>query len=89
MNEKDLFEKYGSYSKGYVIDIFKDGKEEEYVFGDKMVNPKKIRTTSDTVYDIASITKVFTSVLVYMAYEEGKLEDHSNNNDLTENVEKL
>lgn len=77
MNEKDLFEKYGSYSKGYVIDIFKDGKEEEYVFGDKMVNPKKIRTTSDTLYDIASITKVFTSVLVYMAYEEGKLDLNS------------
>lgn len=62
------------HSPGYVIEIYNDNNRQEYVIGNKITNPKIEPTTSDTLYDIASLTKVFTSVLVYMAYEENKIE---------------
>ena len=62
------------HSPGYVIEVYNDNKTQEYVIGNKITNPKIEKTTSDTLYDIASLTKLFTSVLVYMAYEENKID---------------
>ncbi len=61
------------HSPGYVIDIYNDKERYEYVIGNRITNPEADKTTSNTLYDIASLTKVFTCVLVYMAYEEGKI----------------
>lgn len=69
------FDKYFlSHSPGYVIEIYNKGKKQEFVLGNKMTNPKIEKTTRDTLYDIASLTKTFTSVLIYIAYEEGKID---------------
>ena len=89
MNKKEFLKKYNNYSHGYVIEVFKDDKDIEFVFGDRIVIPKREKTTSDTLYDIASITKVFTSVLVYMAYEEGKIDLNSNVFDIDNNFVNL
>ena len=68
------FEDYlKKHSPGYVIEVFKNDTSFEYVIGNSMTNPKTIKTTSDTLYDIASLTKTFTSVLVYKAYEENRI----------------
>lgn len=73
------FKKYiGNPSCGYVIEIFNNGLISKYVIGNKCVIPKEESTTIDTLYDIASLTKVFTSTLVYIAYEEGKLDIYDN-----------
>lgn len=61
------------HSPGYVIEIYNDNKRQEYIIGNKATKPILEQATSNTLYDIASLTKVFTSVLVYMAYEDGKL----------------
>ena len=61
------------HSPGYVIEIYNHNNREEYVIGDRITNPIVEKTTSDTLYDIASLTKIFTCVLVYMAFEEGKI----------------
>ena len=74
MDNINFNEYFRIHSPGYVIDIYDNGKESEYVYGNRMTNPKVDRATSDTLYDIASLTKVFTAVLVYMAYEEGKID---------------
>lgn len=55
---------------GYVVEIYNKGQNFEYVVGNKCVYPNKIKTSSDTLYDMASITKMFTATLIYMAYEE-------------------
>ena len=70
INFDDYFEKH---SPGYVIDIYNNGSRQEYVLGDRITNPNKEKATSETLYDIASLTKMFTGVLTYMAYEEGKI----------------
>lgn len=61
-------------SVGYVVKIFNNDKELTYVIGNRSVLPKVIPTTLDTLYDIASLTKTYTAVLVYMAYEEKLLD---------------
>ncbi len=61
------------YSPSFVIEIYDNLKEYEYVIGNRITNPIKEAATSNTLYDIASLTKVFTSVLIYMAYEENKI----------------
>ena len=68
-------EKYIQFhSPGYVIEIYNDGEEKEIVYGNREINPSIIECNSETLYDIASLTKVYTSTLVYMAYEEKKLD---------------
>lgn len=62
------------HSPSYVIEIYDANNIQEYVIGNKITKPKIEQATSDTLYDIASLTKVFTSVLVYMAYEENKID---------------
>ncbi len=80
---------YKTHSPGYVIEIYNNGKESEYVYGNRMTNPKVDRATSDTLYDIASLTKVFTAVLVYMAYEEGKIDLNKSIYDIDNNFVNL
>lgn len=68
-------EKYTKFhSPGYVIEIYNNGEEKEIVFGNREINPNIIECNSETLYDIASLTKVYTSTLVYMAYEEKKID---------------
>ncbi len=62
------------HSPGYVIEIFQNDTVLEFCYGNKCVIPKEEKTTKDVLYDIASLTKTFTAVLIYMAYEEGKLD---------------
>ena len=69
----DLKKYIGVHSPGYVIETYKDGKFDELVIGNRENVPVEYPTTSDTLYDIASLTKVYTAVLVYMAYEEEKI----------------
>ncbi len=70
----DFTEYFKVHSPGYVIEIYNNGLEYEYILGNRVTNPKVEKTTSDTLYDIASLTKVFTAVLTYMAYEEEKID---------------
>lgn len=73
MNEK--LKKYVRlHIPGYVVSVYDDGIEREVVFGNRVVRPEMKNCNSDTLYDIASLTKVYTAVLIYMAYEEGKLD---------------
>ena len=62
MNKKEFLKKYNNYSHGYVIEVFKDDKDIEFVFGDRIVIPKREKTTSDTLYDIAS--GVFATIML-------------------------
>ena len=74
INNINFNEYVKKHSPGYVIEIYKDNNIQEYVIGNKITNPEIEKTTSNTLYDIASLTKLFTSVLVYMAYEEDKID---------------
>lgn len=74
MNDINLKKYLEIHSPGYVIETYKDGVVEEFVIGNKQIVPMLEKTTSDTLYDIASLTKMFTAVLVYMAYEEDRLD---------------
>lgn len=66
-------EKYTTYhSPGYVIEIYNNGNQEEIIYGNREVKPNVEKCNKDTLYDIASLTKVYTAVLVYMAFEEKK-----------------
>lgn len=69
----DLKEYSTFHSPGYVIEIISNNESKEFVFGNRETKPLCKECNSDTLYDIASLTKVYTSVLVYMAYEEGIL----------------
>ena len=64
---------FEKHSPGYVIEIYKDNNAKEFVRGNRITNPEVKSATSDTLYDIASLTKTFTSVLTYIAYEENKI----------------
>ena len=71
------------HSPSYVIEIYKDGKNEEITVGNRQTRLTIKECNSDTLYDIASLTKVFTATLVYIAYEENKL----NINDFVYNID--
>ena len=62
------------HSPGYVIEIYNKGYKQEYIFGNKSIIPTVQKVETNTLYDIASLTKVFTATLVYMAYEENKID---------------
>lgn len=62
------------HSPGYVIDIYNDGKDYEYVIGNRCIKPNIEKAASDTLYDVASLTKTFTATIVFMAYEEHKID---------------
>ena len=71
---RNILEEFTKFhATSYVIEIYKDGKEKEIVYGNREIIPKVQKVRKNTLYDIASLTKVYTAVLVYMAYEEGKI----------------
>jgi len=80
---------YESHSPGYVIEIYNNGKTEEYVYGNKAVIPKVEKATKDTLYDIASLTKVFTATLIYMAYVENLINLNDNIYNINTNFKNL
>ena len=77
------------HSPGYVIEIDNNGTKEELVIGNKQILPKVEKTTKDTYYDLASLTKTYTAVLVYMAYEEKKLDIYDTITKLDSNFKSL
>lgn len=80
---------YECHSPGYVIEIYNNGKTEEYIYGNKAVIPKVEKATRDTLYDIASLTKVFTATLIYMAYEENLINLNDNIYNINTNFKNL
>ena len=62
------------HSPGYVIEIYNNKKEYEYIIGNSRIKPDIKKVQKNTLYDIASLTKTFTAVLIYMAYEEKKID---------------
>ena len=79
----------GVHSPGYIIEIFKDNITKEYVIGNKTIYPEKKPLNSNTLYDIASLTKTFTATLIYMAYEENKLNLYDKINSIDSNFKYL
>lgn len=61
------------HSSGYVIEIYNKGQQKEIIYGNSQIKPEVKKCNSNTLYDIASLTKVYTAVLVYIAYEEKKI----------------
>lgn len=61
------------HSSGYVIEIYNKGQRKEIIYGNSQIKPEVKKCNSNTLYDIASLTKVYTAVLVYIAYEEKKI----------------
>ncbi len=77
MNElQEFLEKsfLNTHSPGYVIETFSNGSNLEFILGNKSIRPRKMPTSKNTLYDIASLTKMFTAVLIYKAYEESLLD---------------
>lgn len=62
------------HSTSYVINTYNNGLINEYCFGYRTVLPNKKKVNRNTLYDIASLTKVFVSTLTYIFYEEGKID---------------
>lgn len=89
MNNIDFNKYLEIHSPGYVIETYKDGIVREFVIGNKQILPTIQKTTSNTLYDIASLTKMFTAVLVYMAYEEKLLDLYDYVYDLDSNFVNL
>lgn len=81
MIELDLQEYQKIHSPNYVIEIFNHGKTTELLFGEQ--------AHSNALFDIASLTKTFTAVLVYQAYEEGRLNLQSFVSDVDGNFRNL
>lgn len=69
----DLTPYLGHHSPGYVIEIFHAGTHREIIAGHRTAR-SALPCTADTLYDIASLTKVYTATLVYLAHEEGSLD---------------
>ena len=66
------FNKYlEEHSSGYVIKIMKpDFNIETLVIGNRQILPSTLPMTEDCLFDIASLTKIFTAILIYQAIEE-------------------
>lgn len=71
------------HSPGYVIEIYNNGSCEEIITGNREIKPTIKECNTDTLYDIASLTKVYTATFIYIAYEEGKLSIY----DLVKNID--
>lgn len=69
----DLNKYSKKHSPSYVIDIYNNGKEYEIVFGNRQIKPNIKKCDDNTLYDIASLTKIYTATLIYIAYEENKI----------------
>ena len=75
-------------SPSFVIEIYNSGKIVEYTYGYKSNNKEEL-VDSNTLYDIASLTKTFTSTLIYKAYEENLLDLNSTIYDIDSNFVNL
>ena len=53
MDNANLKEFYKCHPSGYLVEIYNNGKTEEYVYANKAVISKVEKTTKDTLYDIA------------------------------------
>ena len=60
------------HSVGLSVGIIKDGRSRRYNFGE-VEKGKKIRPGQHTIYELASITKTFTGVLLAQAVVEGRV----------------
>src|SRR5678815_2142483 len=60
------------HSVGLSVGIVKDGRSRTYNFGE-VEKGKKNHPGEHTIYELASITKTFTGVLLAQASEEGKV----------------
>ncbi len=80
--EEFLTKNLNYHSPGYVILTYQKGVTKSIVKGNRQVIPEVLECTKDTLYDIASLTKVYTATLVYMAYEENRL-------DINDDVKKI
>ena len=69
MINKIFEENLDTHSPGYIIEIVNGKKQDEIVIGNRQTIPNIKKTNRDTKYDIASLTKLFTSTLIYIAYE--------------------
>lgn len=58
------------HSPGYIVEIYNNDNSEEIIVGNREIKPTVKECNVDTLYDIASLTKVFTATLIYIAYEE-------------------
>lgn len=72
LKELETYSKF--HSPGYVIEIYHEGNQQEIVYGNRQINPTIEKSNRDTLYDIASLTKLYTTTLIYLAYEEKKLD---------------
>ena len=70
MKDIDLLNEFKNYSPGYIVEIYNNGDTREYIYGNKAIYPNVEKVTRNTLYDIASLTKVYTATLIYIAYEE-------------------
>lgn len=72
---KISFESYFNiHSPGYVIATLKNHQKNTFVFGNREIKPEIKECNKDTLYDIASLTKTYTAVLIYKAFEEGMID---------------
>lgn len=61
-----------NYVPGVVLGVYENGKAQYYTYGiaDKS---KKAKVSENTVFEIGSITKTFTTLLAQMLVQEGKI----------------
>lgn len=62
--------------QGKIVGQHATGYSLQYADGDgtKLPEAERIRGTQDTIYDMASVTKLFTSIMVMQLVEQGQLE---------------
>ncbi|WP_211236552.1 serine hydrolase domain-containing protein [Arthrobacter castelli] len=62
--------------QGRIVSTHAHGFSRLYADGDgtKLPEAERIRATEDTIYDMASVTKLFTSLLVMQLVEEGEID---------------
>jgi len=70
----NIIEKYlNKSSTGFVISIYNKGIEQTLELGYAELKPQKKELDENYLFDIASLTKVFTSICIYKAIEDKKL----------------
>jgi len=53
---------------GYILQIYQNGKVKTDIYGD--INLNKEKMTIDSIFDVASITKLFTSIVMHQIIDE-------------------
>lgn len=70
---KELLDEYGSYTCNGAVVVATD-KDVVYLYGEDAVEKDgKTLVSQDTIFDLASMSKTFTAVLILKLQEEGKL----------------